>query len=593
MAGLHSQNVSVQSLSLLGTCISGRDLEKNTCVYCQRHTLPSASDPNAPVFAFFSLIDCRHYVCQPCALVYCTNAGRLIECPTCRCVSRLSQSGKRTSIKPLEDYSVDGETSTVSRRHIGRSSSQRSRARTAPGTRSPKTLPQQDSIGTPDAESSTVPTPRGVSGESLSPAFSETGKISSLRRLGLSVREVGGSDVIQKVGLYSLRDAARNLRLPFLSGPSSSEGGTSSRVPRSVSAPVTDERTKKSVLGKKGHRSSKGTSKHHLADLPLPTPPSFLSRKEPLRRVQRRLQEEQQKMEEQESIIRKFLNDNESREHHQLMDTFMEACAFLRTSRILLPEIEADTDKSPSPVSIQDAMLPRDASRTASPHSPDLRFPASPAIPEKNSCSRDIEVISASTDDESIKGSLSPEATSWDLPMGDKEHPTNSISPTDFGSVSPLDQSLDLERYLTYSPSNDAETDTTSVPPLIGPPTFHFSHLTTYEDRKRHYITQEEETDRLQLDQRNLLLITLTQQHQQRQHAERQQKYYNLLFEIHQEESGARLELYNTETTHRTQLIHTLPTLTPAISYPSKPENPHETPLLQDNYPSAPQSPEQ
>ncbi|KPA82883.1 hypothetical protein ABB37_02642 [Leptomonas pyrrhocoris] len=91
MAGLQSQNISVASTKLPGPSTSDRDV----CVFCHRRATPVASDPHAPLFPFFSLVDCRHYACQPCALVHCDNAGRCISCPQCNCVSRLAQSGRR------------------------------------------------------------------------------------------------------------------------------------------------------------------------------------------------------------------------------------------------------------------------------------------------------------------------------------------------------------------------------------------------------------------------------------------------------------------------------------------------------------------
>ncbi|CAM38343.1 hypothetical protein, conserved [Leishmania braziliensis MHOM/BR/75/M2904] len=120
MAGLHSENISINSTRLLEQSSS----EKDICVFCLRRATPSASDPHAPLFPFFSLVDCRHYACQPCALVHCDNAGRLIFCPKCHCVSRLAQSGRRRtrSAAAATDAEVDrvtiddGVSSTRSRR---------------------------------------------------------------------------------------------------------------------------------------------------------------------------------------------------------------------------------------------------------------------------------------------------------------------------------------------------------------------------------------------------------------------------------------------------------------------------------------------
>ncbi|CCW71887.1 unnamed protein product [Phytomonas sp. Hart1] len=95
MAGLHSENISLLSTKLLGTAAGVSSMDKSTCVFCKRRAVPLPSDPRAPVFAFFSLVDCRHYACQPCALVNCDNAGRFITCPKCHCMSRLAQSGRK------------------------------------------------------------------------------------------------------------------------------------------------------------------------------------------------------------------------------------------------------------------------------------------------------------------------------------------------------------------------------------------------------------------------------------------------------------------------------------------------------------------
>ncbi|ORC92398.1 uncharacterized protein TM35_000031510, partial [Trypanosoma theileri] len=117
MAGLTSDNISIASAQQYGFT-----KDRDTCVFCKRRTTPPPGDPLAPVFVFFSLVDCRHYVCQPCALVNCDNAGRYIRCPTCHSVSRLAQSGMKrnghyTSRVPIDD----GVSSTLS--HATRRSS--------------------------------------------------------------------------------------------------------------------------------------------------------------------------------------------------------------------------------------------------------------------------------------------------------------------------------------------------------------------------------------------------------------------------------------------------------------------------------------
>ncbi|KAG5480591.1 hypothetical protein LSCM1_06295 [Leishmania martiniquensis] len=121
MAGLQSENISANSTRLTEQSTSDKDI----CAFCLRRAVPSASDPHAPLFPFFSLVDCRHYACQPCALVHCDNAGRRILCPKCHCVSRLAQSGRRrtrsaaaAATDPDADrVSIDdGVSSTRSRR---------------------------------------------------------------------------------------------------------------------------------------------------------------------------------------------------------------------------------------------------------------------------------------------------------------------------------------------------------------------------------------------------------------------------------------------------------------------------------------------
>jgi hypothetical protein len=109
MAGLESQNISVASTKLSGPSISDRDI----CVFCRRRATPSASDPHAPLFPFFSLVDCRHYACQPCALVHCDNAGRCILCPQCNCVSRLAQSGRRRNRSSSSAQDMHGDGGSV------------------------------------------------------------------------------------------------------------------------------------------------------------------------------------------------------------------------------------------------------------------------------------------------------------------------------------------------------------------------------------------------------------------------------------------------------------------------------------------------
>ncbi|CAJ1988236.1 Tripartite attachment complex protein 197 [Leishmania donovani] len=120
MAGLQSENISINSTRLPEQSTSDKDI----CVFCLRRATSSASDPHAPLFPFFSLVDCRHYACQPCALVHCDNAGRRIFCPKCHCVSRLAQSGRRRtrSAAAATDADADrvsiddGVSSTRSRR---------------------------------------------------------------------------------------------------------------------------------------------------------------------------------------------------------------------------------------------------------------------------------------------------------------------------------------------------------------------------------------------------------------------------------------------------------------------------------------------
>ncbi|CAD2217598.1 hypothetical protein ADEAN_000507600 [Angomonas deanei] len=126
MAGLQSQNISVAS-ARGPAAAGGRQSDRSTCIFCKSKSTPSAADPHAPVFAFFSLADCRHYACQPCALVHCDATGRHIYCPSCQCTSRLSQSGKRRTgskagRREQEKERVgidDGVSSVASRRSKG------------------------------------------------------------------------------------------------------------------------------------------------------------------------------------------------------------------------------------------------------------------------------------------------------------------------------------------------------------------------------------------------------------------------------------------------------------------------------------------
>ncbi|RNF02593.1 hypothetical protein TraAM80_06293 [Trypanosoma rangeli] len=108
MAGLISDNISIASARQYGF-----SKERDTCVFCGKKSRPPPTDPLAPVFVFFSLVDCRHYVCQPCALVNCDNAGRYIHCPTCHSVSRLAQTGKKRTGHDESRVSIDDGVSSV------------------------------------------------------------------------------------------------------------------------------------------------------------------------------------------------------------------------------------------------------------------------------------------------------------------------------------------------------------------------------------------------------------------------------------------------------------------------------------------------
>ncbi|RNF26228.1 uncharacterized protein Tco025E_01502 [Trypanosoma conorhini] len=108
MAGLTSDNISIASARQYGF-----SKERDTCVFCGKRSRPPPTDPLAPVFVFFSLVDCRHYVCQPCALVNCDNAGRFIRCPTCHSVSRLAQTGKKRTGHDESRVSIDDGVSSV------------------------------------------------------------------------------------------------------------------------------------------------------------------------------------------------------------------------------------------------------------------------------------------------------------------------------------------------------------------------------------------------------------------------------------------------------------------------------------------------
>nr|CCC94571.1 unnamed protein product [Trypanosoma congolense IL3000] len=115
MSGLASDNISATSIRVHGVL---RD--RDTCVFCGKRSTPPPNDPFAPVFAFFSLVDCAHYACQPCALVHCDNAGRHIRCPTCCVVSRLAQSGRRRGHRVDERVSIDDGVSSAASHSIRR-----------------------------------------------------------------------------------------------------------------------------------------------------------------------------------------------------------------------------------------------------------------------------------------------------------------------------------------------------------------------------------------------------------------------------------------------------------------------------------------
>ncbi|KAH9589176.1 hypothetical protein LSM04_003562 [Trypanosoma melophagium] len=118
MAGLTSDNISIASAQQYGFT-----KDRDTCVFCKRRTTPPPGDPLAPVFVFFSLVDCRHYVCQPCALVNCDNAGRYIRCPTCHAVSRLAQSGMKRDGRYASRVPIDDGVSSILSHATRRSSS--------------------------------------------------------------------------------------------------------------------------------------------------------------------------------------------------------------------------------------------------------------------------------------------------------------------------------------------------------------------------------------------------------------------------------------------------------------------------------------
>ncbi|GET88004.1 hypothetical protein, conserved [Leishmania tarentolae] len=127
MAGLHSENISMNSTRLPEQSTSDKDI----CVFCFRRATPSVSDPHAPLFPFFSLVDCRHYACQPCALVHCDNAGRRIFCPKCHCVSRLAQSGRRRTRSSAAATDADADRVSIDD-GVSSTRSRRSRTGTTP-----------------------------------------------------------------------------------------------------------------------------------------------------------------------------------------------------------------------------------------------------------------------------------------------------------------------------------------------------------------------------------------------------------------------------------------------------------------------------
>ncbi|CBH16821.1 hypothetical protein, conserved, partial [Trypanosoma brucei gambiense DAL972] len=108
MSGLTSHNISATSIR-----VHGITRERDMCVFCRKRSSPPPNDPLAPVFAFFSLVDCRHYACQPCALVHCDNAGRHIRCPACCAISRLAQSGRRRGNRVDERVPIDDGVSSA------------------------------------------------------------------------------------------------------------------------------------------------------------------------------------------------------------------------------------------------------------------------------------------------------------------------------------------------------------------------------------------------------------------------------------------------------------------------------------------------
>ncbi|KAG5503090.1 hypothetical protein JIQ42_07053 [Leishmania sp. Namibia] len=167
MAGLQSENISLNSTRLPEQSTS----DKDCCAFCLRRAIPSASDPHAPLFPFFSLVDCRHYACQPCALVHCDNAGRRILCPKCHCVSRLAQSGRRRTRSAAAATDADADRVSID---DGVSSTRSRRTGTSP---TPHRSALKGKSGTSKRRASSVqfpanPTTSVVPGDSASGAAS-------------------------------------------------------------------------------------------------------------------------------------------------------------------------------------------------------------------------------------------------------------------------------------------------------------------------------------------------------------------------------------------------------------------------------------
>eukprot|EP00796_Vickermania_ingenoplastis_P000097 gene97-62_t len=298
MAGLQSSNVSVHTGRLTAQPL---EEERSTCVYCQRRTLPPASDPRAPVFAFFSLVDCRHYVCQPCALVYCKQAGRLIECPTCRCVSRLAQSGRKHRGRVLVG---DGIASSASSRQPSIASHRRSR--TSQVVRAPE------------------PTERQGDPSLLTRDALETLPSQGQRSSAVSVRARRDNGV----ALYSLRDAVRQRDTP----------SDTTKFARSTSQPVVGERTREALLD--------GTNETRagppMDPAPPPPPSGHLLAAQRRRQLDLLLDEEQ--------LNRRAVERNATEAAETIAEQLKEAFMSDRTCRTLLTDLQQEDSSNSPPV---------------------------------------------------------------------------------------------------------------------------------------------------------------------------------------------------------------------------------------------------